>query len=1118
MRKTLFAAAAMAPLVFMLGGTANAAVTIASNTSTPHTTAVDGDITINSGVTVQPTTAVVAAITINSSNSVTNNGAITFSELNNVTGVLIQGGYTGALTNAGSITVSEAFTATDTNGDGALEAPFASTASTGRYGIRSTGAAAFTGSITNSGMITVKGNNSYGISLEAPLTGSLTSSSTVGLAGNGSVGIQETAGVSGSVTLTGAVNASGTGTKAVVLSGDVGGVARFYNSVTSIAYGAATRPSSVSLLTTVQGNSAETQQAGSALTISGNVAGGVFLGAPPAYTNNADTTSDRDADGIKDNVEGTAAIITYGNAAAMQVGGATAITLGKFDPTNANDNGYGLIIEGTVQGNGLYDGVKANGLNLGGGAGLVTVSGGLKVSGTVGATAYAADATALRVGNNANVPTIENLGTIVAAIQTPNVNSSGAFPAYSGNATALLIDATGSVSTLINSGRIGAGVIGNGTDTINATAVLDLKGNLSTVTNTGTIGAAISVDSATAVISSLSKSTALDLRTNSTGVTFTQQMAPTTVVTTVTTSSVPVVTVTTTPAATGTIAITTATTDTSVTTGSTTVRTIIPVTPATTGDIYLGSGANTVNIFAGTVTGNLDMGSGAGGSITIDHGAIYTGALKFSGTGLAVNVTNGTLNNSGTTTIAASSLNIGATGVLYFGVDPKNSTAARLNVTGSVNILNGAKLGLTFLSNATTAQNYTLVSGAGLFSVGATDTALSGPVPYIFDATIHSDALAKTITLSISPKTAVEMGLNPSQAGALAATYNALNSDSAVQNIVLAQYSRDGFLGIYNQILPDYSGGTFQIASAASLAIARASAEPNTIENPASPRGAWIQELTVGVNQDKGETPGFHGGAVGFVGGVETGAGGLGAVGVTAAYVTSTITQPDQPGDSQTSFSELEVGGYWRGEMNGWVADARVGAGYAWFNGRRELRLTNSSGAVAVNRKLENDWTGYTLSGRVGLAYQWQMGGGWFVQPQVHLDYFRLNEDAYGESQTVGGNAFALSYNSRTGQSTSGTASLVIGRAFGTGLVWRPQLELGVRDVFSGDAGDTTAKFVSGGSAFTLTPAEITGAAGVARLKIKASSEYYELGFEAGGEIRSGYQEGDVRFVVRVLF
>jgi outer membrane autotransporter protein len=229
-------------------------------------------------------------------------------------------------------------------------------------------------------------------------------------------------------------------------------------------------------------------------------------------------------------------------------------------------------------------------------------------------------------------------------------------------------------------------------------------------------------------------------------------------------------------------------------------------------------------------------------------------------------------------------------------------------------------------------------------------------------------------------------------------------------------------------------------------------------------------------------------------------------------------------GDSQTAMSELEVGTYWQGELNGIVADARVGAGYTWMAGRREFIETDSSGDIALDRKAKSDWDGYTLSGHFGLAYKWILperflGGGWFMQPQTHFDYFRLNESAYSENQAQSIGTLALAIASRTGQESSGTASILFGRKLGTGIVFRPELELGVRDVFSGDAGDTTARYLSGGSAFTLTPADITGTAGVARFRLKASSEYYEVGVEAGGEILSSrYQEGDMKMTVRVLF
>jgi hypothetical protein len=778
-------------------------------------------------------------------------------------------------------------------------------------------------------------------------------------------------------------------------------------------------------------------------------------------------------------------------------------------------------------------------LQIGGLGGTTNLTNGVNITGSVTATSYAANATAIHIGSGATVPTIENSGVISTAISPGNTTTS-TFNAYTAAATTIQIDAGASVTSLINSGSITASITGDKSDYIKAEAVRDASGALSNVTNTGTIAASFTTDALTATVTgtpitlvngaTASPTVALDLSNNTSGVTLIQAQAPTIVVTTTTTSSVPVVTVTSmTPTA---ITYTTTATVTSTTTGNTTVETVVPASPNIVGDVYLGDGTNTVNILAGTVTGALSLGNGASGensSILIDNGAIYTGAFTYSGTGLTLNVNNGVFDDRSATSYATSKLTVGSSGGLYFAIDPVNNAASTFVIQpgGTATFAAGSKLGLTFVSNATSAETFTVVDASkGTLSVNETSAQLTGAIPYMFNASFATNPTAGTIAVTISPKTAAQLGLSSNVAGALGPVYQALTLDTPVQAVFLGQYSKAGFTAAYNQILPDYAGGVFQAANAASLAISRATSESNDIENPSGSRGAWVQEVTIGVNQGSGQTDGFRGGGVGFVGGVETGGGGLGAFGLTAAFVNTSTADSHLPGDTQTALSELEVGGYWQGDFNGLTADARIGAGYALLAGRREFVETDSAGEITLDRKNKSNWDGYTLSGHFGLAYRWTLpdrflGGGWFLQPQGHFDYFRMNENAYNENQAEGGPALSLAIASRTGQEDSGTASLVIGRKLGAGIVWRPQLELGVRDVFSGDAGDTTARFlaVPNAQSFSLTPADIQGAAGVARFKLKASSEYYEIGVEAGGEVLSSrYQEGDVKASVRVLF
>ena len=1163
MRKTLFAAVALAPLWLLASESpALAQKTISSSISTPQNTATDGDITVDSGGSIQPGVTGVAAITVNSGTAatpvaVTNAGSISFNNLNSVQGILIQGGANSVVTNSGTITVSESFTAPDSNSDGVPEAPFASSTSGGRYGIQLTGTTPFVGSITNSGAIVVKGNDSYGISIEGPLTGTLTNSGTITITGDNSVGLREgvtqsnnsvNGSVSGNVLISGTIASTGTNSSAATFAGNVGGSLGIYAALTSTGYGLTTRTTAATTLATIQNTSSEVEQSASTVIVGASVAGGVFLGAAPSYANTSDTTTDRDGDGIVDADETTGTITNYGSQPALLIGSASNITLGGFVATgayavgNAN-NGYGLIIEGTVSGQGVYDNKSATALQIGGLGGTTNLSGGVNITGSVTATSYAANSTAILIGSGATVPTINNSGTITTAVAPPNTTTD-TYPSFGVTgapvtATTIQINANATVTNLINSGDITASVTGDSKDIISAIAVSDASGTLSNVTNTGTIAATFTADALTATVTGTpvtlvsgatgSPTVALDLSNNTSGVTLTQSQAPTIVITTVTTSSVPVVTVSYVTPSPSSITYTTTATVTSTTTGNTTVETVVPASPNIIGDVYLGNGDNTVNLLAGTVTGALSLGNGATSSLTIDNGAIYTGALTYGGASLSVNVANGILDDRSASTYKTNSLNVGAASSLYFAIDPVNNAASTFTILpgGTATFVNGAKLGLTFLSNATSAETFTVVDATkGTLTVGESSAALTGAIPYMFNASFAANPTAGTIAVTISPKTAAQLGLSSNVAGALAPVYQALTLDTPVQAVFLSQYTKAGFIAAYNQILPDYAGGVFQAANAASLAISRATSESNDIENPSGSRGAWVQEITIGVNQGSGQTDGFRGGGVGFVGGVETGGNGLGAFGVTAAFINTSTADQHLAGDNQTALTELELGGYWQGDFNGITADARLGAGYAMLAGRREFVETDSDGQITLDRKNKSSWDGYTLTGHFGLAYRWVLpdrflGGGWFVQPQSHFDYFRINESSYNENEMEGGPALSLAIASRTGQEDSGTASVTIGRKLGTGIVWRPQLELGVRDVFSGDAGDTTAHFLAVPSAqsFTLTPADIQGTAGIARFKLKASSEYYEIGVEAGGEILSSrYEEGDVKASVRVLF
>jgi hypothetical protein len=1251
MRKSLVAAVALAPLCFAVSqNQAAAQVTVSNGGSTPLATAtanngaaddidLTGSVTLNtatSGVTATTGIPTTVGVTINSNNALTNSGTITLNAINLTTSAGVYANQGTSITNTGTITNSENYTATDTvNGDGIVEAPFASLTNTGfvngptgplyqRYGILLTGTG-LSGALTNSGTITVQGNDSFGIAVEAPVQGGLFQAGTITVTGDDNVGLYtSTAGIisGGSaansstntstpsgISIGGDITSTGQNSSAVSINGAVNGAVTVYSSITATAYSTTTRSESDSELYKVESTPTDVQQSAAAMIIGASVSQGILIGAPPVSTSTSTATSvDLDGDGISDVDEGTGAINIYGSAPALLIGSTSnPIVIGDFSntgnadgentsgnsPYGPNPNNYGLIIRGSINAFGTYDGVTATALQIGGSitttnnagqpvAGMsqtvnftdASGGGGIRVVGSVNASSYDANATAINIGAGATVPTILNQDFIDSTIShstlattTPLLStyttSSGSEP--TSTAYAILVGTGANVATINNVGTISAAATG---DNASAVAIRDLSGTVTNVINQGVIesqiAAGVTGDATTGKI------IALDLIANTAGVNLTQSVNanPINIYVSTTTSSSG--TTTTTAATTGTVlgstvtktTTTSSTITTTVTTTAagvtTTAASTTPTTPEIVGDVLLGTGANNVQLLGGSMAGALQLGGSSSSSAQATFnvsGASYEGALTYNGNALALSVNGANIATStgtGTTATAAtpgivvdtstsqlnlSSLNIGtsgvSTGTFYFAVNPTASVQATLlSVKGTATLGANAQLGIDLLSTVPTSQTYTVIAANSLVVTGApSGSALLVDVPYLVNGSVSTNPTAGTVSVTLVDKTAQQLGLNQGQSQAYNAILAALPNDASIQSALLSTYSKSSFLGVYNQLLPDYSGGVFQLAAAGSDAITRATSRSNDIENPAGTRGAWAEEFAFGVNRAALGATGYRGDGFGFLGGLETGGAGFGAFGVTGAFLSGTLSDPHAAGDGEQSISEGEFGTYWQGQFGGFKADARVAGGFARFSDQREIYETDSTGAITLDRQANGATNGWTATGHFGGAYQWDIGK-WFIRPAASGDYFRLNEGGFTEhggasttqtttnssGQTVDSDGFDLQLATRTGYQATGAATLTVGRTIGTTFVWRPQIEVGYRDAFAGTAGDTTARFVQGGSPFTLTPVQITGGGPTMRVGAKADTDFYELDFEAGAEERNNFYEADIRFNIRVLF
>ncbi|KMS59785.1 transporter [Novosphingobium barchaimii LL02] len=1028
-------------------------------TSTIKAGAADAiNVTKDGGVTLTAGTA----ITQDSNHAVANAGALAISNANGAVGIDSLAGTSGDIVNTGTITVDEPYVPTDTDKDGDLDGPFALGAN--RTGIRTKGDQ--TGKFTQSGTITVKGNDSAGIALGGKLTGAFTHDGTTTVLGDRTVGISAQA-IDGNVRLAGSVSAQGKDAIGARFAGDVNGAMVVQGTIAATGYRYTTPPADPSKL-----DADDLLQGGSALIVEGNVSGGIILAVAPK----ADPAKpDSDADGIDDTKEGNAKVVSYGSAAAMQIGATDrAVTIG---PVAGTASQFGLIIDGAVDGQGLYAGVNANGLVIGGRGGAVSIANGIGVSGTVNATSNGASATALRVGAGATTPQLQNTGTISAT----SGNAAGAL------ATAVRVDAGGSLPTIRNSGTIKAVAGEKGS----ATAISDASGTVNLIENAGTISAT-GAKASTEVPGA--RNIAIDLTTATGNVTIRQTQVASGI---------------TAPAIVGDVRLA----------GG---NDLLDLADGTlTGNVSFGGGNNTLNLLGDAVqTGAVSFGAGAD-TISLAGTSAYNGAVDFGGgadalnlsgtayfggsiansANLAVKVAGGTLDINKPASIG--SLDVGASGVVLVTLDKTAGAGSAYTVSGNASFADGSKLAIRLADVATAEGSYQVLTAGNLTGRDklATNTDL---VPFMFKAELDKEAAANTIVVDVSRRTVSELGLNRSGASAYDAVFDVLGKDEKIGDVFLGITNGDQFRAAVGQLLPDHAGGAFEGLSLGTRALARQMQDP---QGPITRSGRFTTSLNMAVwgsDRKTGQSAAYKlsGYAWSASGEYETK---MGRFGATFAYLWNNHKNGQVSEVDSTAF---ELAAHWRGKFGPLSAFARGSFGKADFDGERTF--TGAIGTETVNRKMDASWKGNFVTASGGAAYE---GGGqfFFFRPGVTVDYLRLKENGYTEK---GGETLNLIVDARTSDELAVNPSMTVGVDF-LGMRakdenWlRMETEGGWREIVKGGLGATTAHF-DGGKDFTLTGDDATSG-WFARLRAIGGSS----GFTMGGEVSAEDRHGRVDLALR---
>ncbi len=1088
--KHLLITAAIPASLTIGGSVAFAQTTINANQTTPIVTSTAGtggtpsDVEITSGTTVNPESG--TAVTIDSDNSVTTAGTISISNSDNSTGIELQGGNTGNLTvTGGSIQLIEDYAPTDTDNDNVVDGPLAE--GTGRTGILISGASPFAGNVTlQSGTtMTVEGNDSYGIRImnASGLTGNLETQGTISMLGANSHAISLGGALTGNYTNTGRINVRGENSSAIVSSGTLTGQLNNAGAITNTGYRFSDRPS-LAGRNLLSGD--DLLQGGAAIEVNGNVTNGIFLERVITETTAEDGT-------VTQTVTAVSSVTQQGSAPAILIDGqGTPIAIGLVasitDPNDANyveAEQYAFVNQGSLAATGVYDDINAttfevrdatleNGLNNSSNMAASTFRSGN--DGTADVAGSTGLARVIVFGDGAIADTINNSGLIIASVTEATdeiyADRDNVVAARDLHAVAIDIEANASLSRLINSNGISALITGRNGDAI---AIRDRSGTLTYIENSGSILAAGLTSDSQNLQSTDFNLIAIDLSANTSGITLNQV----------------------------------AKVDEDLTDD------ITPALPSISGDIFLGSGADSVNIGAGSVTGALAFGDGAD-SLTLSGGSSYTGALTDTDGLLTIAVSGGsTLSQTAATPINVTDASFDGTSVFRPTLDGATGNASTINSSGNITFADGATIS-PILNNviSSTSTTFTILDAAGTLNLGGSLSSISAlESPFMYDTTFAldpNDPNALIVTLDLRSTDA--LGLDSVQAQSFGTAFNAMQNNTGLANAFTNITDGAEFNRALNQLLPEFAAAArqFVVANVDGAVGAVGTHLDNARRSQDKPGGIWIEEFAYFADRDlAGLSEQYRGHGFGITGGLDTAFGPFHTVGINAGFATTEIEDVagvDEPLDVIT-FQLGTYAGYSSGALG---VEAYAGMGFNDFEASRRIEVGN------FKESAQGDWSGTHYNGSLRAGYDIDVGEKYWLRPAVSVDYLRLNENAYTESGATG---IALSVDERTSELGGVTAMLNFGKNIQGRRTWlRPSLRVGYRNEFINSGVVTNYSFAGLNEYAELVGSELPSSGVLVGFSLAAGSGYSSFGFDLDSDIRDGFVRHTGRIVLRLIF
>jgi hypothetical protein len=526
------------------------------------------------------------------------------------------------------------------------------------------------------------------------------------------------------------------------------------------------------------------------------------------------------------------------------------------------------------------------------------------------------------------------------------------------------------------------------------------------------------------------------------------------------------------------------------------------------GKVLFGAGNDALTLGGNAVfSAAADFAGGGSDTLTIAGSSRFAGSLLNAGS-LAVTANGGTLDLATPSSIG--SLAMGAGSTLFATLDKDAGQGTAITVAGSASFASGATLQLKLADLANAEGRYTVLT-AGTLTGASGIVTKADLLPFLYKAALATTAPANQLAVDITRKTATELGLNTAQANAYNAIYAALATDQEIADVFLNIREGELFRASFQQMLPDYAGGTFRAISLGSRTMGRQVSDPAGPIKLTDKFRIGLSAAVWGTSKDQGVSQAYDANGLGFgaTAELETGFGNIGA------NLSWQWNETKNGNDDNTIISNGYVlGAHWRGKWGGFGAFARGSLGRVTFESQRFFG--GATPTKQIERTTTGKWNGTLTSLSAGASIE---GGGrtFFFRPSAQIDYTRLTEDAHTE--TGGGNALNLSIDKRASSELAAEGGLTLGADLSgmsqrDGNWLRIEMEGGWREVLDGKIGATTARFGSG-TAFTLAPDQATSG-WYGRLRALGGTGNFQIGGELGAEDTNGKVGMSLRGTLRM--